>query len=309
MKTNSDKNTPSGNEQNNDNRNRESTEKDRVKNTDNAEQDEDALRKDSTITQKHITSPTANRDDMREEGGEGINEIPGVDDTYRTENIAGHMEVLSTTNTVASDPEGRSPQEAEDDLTGLSPWNPARKKAFAGEAEAEDLKQLFQEQLNDMMSAEKQLIGALPKMADAATSQVLINAFEDHLEVTENHVVRLEQVYRLAGLQPQPEMCEAMQGLVREGEEAIERTRDGSLIRDVALIVAAQKVEHYEIAAYGCLRAIANVLGLHEAAGLLQETLDEEGQADKTLTEIAKDINMEAYKESEPGKRRTRTSL
>lgn len=163
------------------------------------------------------------------------------------------------------------------------------------------LDKFFHDALKDVYNAEKQLLKALPKMAKAATSEELTAAFEDHLAVTEEQVSRLEQVFEASGLKVASKKCEAMEGLVKEGEEAIEDTEDGSLVRDVALIVAAQKVEHYEIASYGSLRDIATLLGHTEAAALLQETLDEEGDADKTLSGIAAQINAEAYEESGGG--------
>lgn len=176
----------------------------------------------------------------------------------------------------------------------------AAKKASSSKQQAEphgteDLKKLFEDILKDTMSAEKQLVKALPKMAKGASSEELKAAFTDHLQVTQGQVTRLEQVFEVCGLKVGSKKCEAMEGLVKEGEEAIEDTEDGSAVRDVALIVAAQKVEHYEIAAYGSLRNLATILGYDEAADLLQETLDEEGDADKTLTGIAEEINVEAY--------------
>jgi len=164
---------------------------------------------------------------------------------------------------------------------------------------ADALKKLFYDMLKDTMSAEKQLVKALPKMAKAATSEELTNALNEHLSVTENQVARLEEVFEAAGLDVGSKTCEAMKGLVAEGEEAIKETDKGSLVRDVALIVAAQKVEHYEIAAYGSLRTLAQVLGLREAANLLQETLDEEGETDKKLTMIAERINVKAEEEDD----------
>lgn len=180
------------------------------------------------------------------------------------------------------------------------PASAAKKQGAQQEqAGSEELKELFHETLKDIYNAEKQLVKALPKMAKAATSQQLIDAFEEHLTVTENQVTRLEQVFEACDLKVSSKKCEAMEGLVQEGQEAIEETEDGSAVRDVALIIAAQKVEHYEIAAYGSLRTIATLLGFDEAAELLQETLDEEGEADKTLTDVAGQINMEAYNEGD----------
>lgn len=164
-------------------------------------------------------------------------------------------------------------------------------------AEATSLKKLYEEGLKDIYNAEKQLLKALPKMAKAATSEELVNAFEEHLAVTEGQVARLEEVFAASGLKVGSKKCAAMEGLVKEGEEAVEETEDGSTVRDVALIMAAQKVEHYEMASYGTLRSIATVLGFDEAADLLQETLDEEGEADKTLTGIAVEVNIEAQDE------------
>lgn len=161
----------------------------------------------------------------------------------------------------------------------------------------DELSKLFKEQLKDVLSAEKQLVRALPKMAKAATSQKLADAFTNHLEETKNQVTRLEQVFELMGAKPTSKLCKAMEGLVKEGEEAIEETDEGTLLRDVVLIIAAQKVEHYEIAAYGSLRSLATVLGLTKVAKLLQQTLDEEGNADKLLTTLSDAINIEAYQE------------
>ncbi|UPT66638.1 MAG: ferritin-like domain-containing protein [Sphingobacteriales bacterium JAD_PAG50586_3] len=177
----------------------------------------------------------------------------------------------------------------------------------SGAEDNSELKKLYHEILKDTYNAEKQLLKALPKMAKGATSEELTAAFEDHLSVTEEQVTRLEQVFEASGLKVSSKKCEAMEGLVKEGEEAIEETEDGSLVRDVALIVAAQKVEHYEIAAYGSLRSIASILGLSEAANLLQETLDEEGDADKTLSDIASQINAEAYESDDEDSSSTRT--
>lgn len=171
------------------------------------------------------------------------------------------------------------------------------KKSTSSSSAPQELRDLFEEILKDTYNAEKQLVKALPKMAKAATSEELAAAFEDHLEVTENQVTRLEQVFESCGLKVSSKKCEAMAGLVKEGEEAVEETEDGSLLRDVALIIAAQKVEHYEIAAYGSLRTLAMIMGEDDAASLLQETLDEEGETDHLLTEIAESINPEAYRE------------
>jgi ferritin-like metal-binding protein YciE len=149
------------------------------------------------------------------------------------------------------------------------------------------------EELKDLYSAEKQLLKALPKMAKASTSEELRSAFETHLEQTEGHVARLEKI----GTQLESTMggkkCKAMEGLVEEGKEIIEEDAEPVLL-DLALIGAAQKVEHYEIAGYGTARTLAELAGEDEVAEILQETLDEEGDTDKLLTKIASDMDTES---------------
>jgi ferritin-like metal-binding protein YciE len=158
-------------------------------------------------------------------------------------------------------------------------------KAAKGQ-ENSPLMELFIEELKDIYWAEQHLVKALPKMAAAATSAQLKKAFKDHLSVTEIQVERLVNVFELLGKKPEGKKCEAMSGLVKEAEELMEDTKDKAT-RDVALIMSAQKVEHYEIATYGSLRTIATQLGLKEASKLFQKTLNEEGEADQALTEIA----------------------
>lgn len=162
------------------------------------------------------------------------------------------------------------------------------------------LKELFLESLQDIYYAEKAITKALPRMQKAATSQQLISAFQDHLTMTENQINRLEQVFQSIGEEAEGKKCEAIEGLVKEAEEIISDTDEGTSTRDVGLILAAQKVEHYEIATYGGLRQLAITLGLNEAAQLLQQTLDEEKQTDLLLTGIAEnDINYQAAGEME----------
>lgn len=144
-------------------------------------------------------------------------------------------------------------------------------------------------QLQDLSSAEEQLIDALPKMADAAANPDLKSAFQTHLVETRGQKTRLDEAFRLLGMKPESETCEAMQGLIAEGEEII--TLDGEPdVKDAALIAAAQRVEHYEMAGYGCARTFARRLGHNEVARLLQETLEEEGNADKILSHIAEGV-------------------
>jgi ferritin-like metal-binding protein YciE len=151
------------------------------------------------------------------------------------------------------------------------------------------LKKLYVEELRDVYNAENQLLKALPKMAKGASSEELKEAFETHLGQTEEHVVRLEEIFTRLGEKPTGKTCKAMKGLVEEGAEMLEEEGEDSVI-DAGLIGAAQRVEHYEIAAYGTLRTFANLLGEEEAVELLQQTLDEEGETDKLLTELAEDI-------------------
>jgi ferritin-like metal-binding protein YciE len=153
---------------------------------------------------------------------------------------------------------------------------------------------LFVLQIEDLYDAEQRIIKALPKMADSATSKPLKAAFQHHLRETEQHVTRLEKVFSIIGMSPRRETCEAMKGLIAEGDEAVGAGGDPD-VRDAALIAAAQRVEHYEIAGYGTARTIAEQLGHKEVARILQETLDEEGAADKKLTEIAESrVNVKA---------------
>lgn len=155
------------------------------------------------------------------------------------------------------------------------------------------MRDLFVQELKDLYNAENQLVKALPKMAKAATDPELQRAFQNHLSETINQVNRIEQICANLEIAPKGKKCKAMEGLIQEGTEAIVEYNDDN-VRDAALIAAAQRVEHYEIAGYGCARTVAKLLGYDEAAELLQATLDEEGNADKMLTSIAENINVEA---------------
>jgi ferritin-like metal-binding protein YciE len=156
-----------------------------------------------------------------------------------------------------------------------------------------NLRDVYIEQLKDLYSAETQLIKALPKMAKAATSPELAQGFEDHLEQTKEHVARLEQIFEKLEEKPTGKTCKAMEGLVKEGAEAIEEDASPAA-KDALLIAAAQRVEHYEIAGYGSVKTYAGLLGEDEAAELLSETLHEEVDTDEKLTEAAESINVEA---------------
>jgi ferritin-like metal-binding protein YciE len=156
------------------------------------------------------------------------------------------------------------------------------------------LEDLFVHELKDIYHAEKQLVKALPKMAKAATSEKLREGFEEHLEQTKGQVERLEQIFQIMELEPRGSKCEAMEGLIEEGGEILEEDLEDAL-RDAALIGAAQKVEHYEIASYGTLAAFARHMGLSEAEELLRETLEEEKQTDQKLTKLAlSEVNLKA---------------
>lgn len=147
------------------------------------------------------------------------------------------------------------------------------------------IKELFVEQIRDLYDAEKQLVKALPKLAKAVESEELAQALRNHLEETQNQVARLEKIFGMAGVAAKGKPCKGMKGLIEEGSEAAQE-EEGDL-RDLAIIAGAQKVEHYEISAYGTARTIAEQLGLDEAAKLLQQTEDEERAADSKLTELA----------------------
>jgi ferritin-like metal-binding protein YciE len=155
------------------------------------------------------------------------------------------------------------------------------------------LQQLYVDQLRDLYSAESQLVKALPKMAKAAQSDALREGFEQHLEQTKGHVERLEQIFSAMDESPKGRKCAGMEGLIDEGEEVIKEQSSTDAL-DAGLIASAQRVEHYEIAGYGSVRAFAELLGEDGAVNLLRQTLDEEKETDEKLTEISKDVNAQA---------------
>lgn len=182
--------------------------------------------------------------------------------------------------------------------------DPAKKTTPTGTANNEhenensNLRKFFISALKDIYFAENAIIEALDKMQEAATTEELKDAFEDHQLQTKKHVSRLEKVFKLLDEKPEKKECEAIKGIIKEGEEIIKSTEDGSMTRDAALIIAAQKVEHYEIATYGGLVQLAITMGHDKAADLLEETLQEEEDTDYHLTEIAEtSINFEAEQE------------
>lgn len=167
---------------------------------------------------------------------------------------------------------------------------------------AQGLRELFEDQLKDLYWAEKALTKSMPKVIKNVTSQELVDALTYHVQLTVKQVKRLEDVFETLGTKAEAEKCEAMAGLIKEGEDIMESTEEG-VVRDAGIISAVQKMEHYEIASYGTLRSFAEILGENEAAALLEETLNEEKEADIKLSEIAESsINLEAAEYEESGK-------
>lgn len=162
----------------------------------------------------------------------------------------------------------------------------------------QDLRELYIDELKDLYNAENQLVKALPKLAKAASSDELREGFEEHLEQTKGHVQRLEQIFEMLGESAKGKKCAGMEGLVEEGQEMIDEDFEGS-VKDAGLIGAAQRVEHYEIAAYGTVKAFAQTLGENEHVDLLEQTLQEEKETDEKLTELAEQINTQATSEAE----------
>ena len=179
--------------------------------------------------------------------------------------------------------------------------NGAQSKAKSEGSEKDGmLEEFFKDEIKDIYWAEKHLVKTLPKMAKAATSPDLKEAFTNHLEETKVHVERLEQVFELLEEKVQAKKCDAMDGITKEGDGIVEETETGTATRDVGLILAGQKVEHYEISTYGGLAQLARNLGRDDVAELLEQTLEEEKAADQLLTTVAEDkINYEAAEEEE----------
>lgn len=166
--------------------------------------------------------------------------------------------------------------------------------------EINSLRELYIDHLRDLYDAENQLIKALPRMAKEASSDELRQAVEEHLEQTRGQAERLEQIFEQLGEKPKGKKCKGMQGVIEEGKETLEEDMEEET-KDAAIIAAAQRVEHYEIAGYGTARTYANLLGENEAAELLEETLNEEKETDQKLTQLAEEINVEAAEGSEEG--------
>ncbi len=157
----------------------------------------------------------------------------------------------------------------------------------------ENLEQLFLQELRDLYDAEDQITEALPKMIEAAHYPQLKNALQDHLNVTGKQIERLDQIFDILGEDASGQTCKGMKGVIKEGDEIISQGGDNATV-DAGIISAAQRVEHYEMAGYGTVRTYAELLGQQQIASLLQQTLDEEKEADETLTEIARSVNIEA---------------
>lgn len=210
--------------------------------------------------------------------------------TSQKEYIIFHMKTATksrTSSAAAKSTASRSTQNG-----GGKKANPATKAKVSENGSAEQKEQtpfekLFEDLLKDIYWAELHLVKALQKMSEAATTPELQDAFEDHLYTTKKHASRLERVFKLIGKPAQGKKCAAMEGLTEEADEIIKNTEDGTMTRDAGLIIAAQKVEHYEIASYGSLVQVALTLGYDEAAHILERTLNEEEKADHTLTIIA----------------------
>ena len=212
---------------------------------------------------------------------------------------------MPTTNTRSSvrtrrkGPENKSSVKPSNGSSTKSPAKKSLKAENGSDQGHSQLEKLFTDSLKDIYWAEKHLTKSLPKMKKKATTDELKSAIEEHLAQTEEHVKRLEQVFEICGKKAQAKKCDAMEGLSKEGDSIVEETEDGSMTRDAGIIMAAQKVEHYEIATYGSLVQFAKTLGMDKAAELLHKTLDEEKQADEKLTEIAEwHVNMEAEQEN-----------
>ena len=181
----------------------------------------------------------------------------------------------------------------------LSSENESEMEESDSAMESSKLMKLFEDELKDIYWAEKALTKAIPKMIKNATSEDLVEALENHLEETQEHVSRVEEVFGLLEKKAIAKKCEAMDGLIKEAAEIMEDCEEGAM-RDAGIISAGQKVEHYEIASYGTLRTFAEILGLDEAVELLQQTLDEEKAADEKLTEVAMSaVNIQAASEEE----------
>ena len=194
---------------------------------------------------------------------------------------------------------GRRASQKEGEENGQKPSGSSSAPKSGRSSSGNTIKKMFEDLLKDTYGAEKQLMKALPKVASAVSDEDLRFAIEDHIEKTERHIKRAEKVFRVLRLNTESVKCEAMEGLIEEADEIIQENEEGP-VRDSALIIGCQKIEHYEIAAYGSLVQLAKTMGENEIADLLQQTLDEEKEADQLLTELAvSGINISAENEPE----------
>ncbi len=210
----------------------------------------------------------------------------------RSENVSGR----------GQQPTGERVSQGSAERSGSGAGNAKKESGASGSGGSPQgespLEKFFLAQLKDIYYAEQKITRSLPKMQEAATTEELKDAFEDHLHQTQRHVKRLEKVFQTLNKKAEGEKCEAIEGIAREVDSIIEETEEGTFTRDAALIIAAQKVEHYEIATYGGLVQLAITMGLHDAADLLDKTLIEEEDTDSLLTEIAENqINLRAEHE------------
>lgn len=206
----------------------------------------------------------------------------------------------ANSNGVARGKQGTSKTKQSGKATSGAASRSSSQSAVAEQGMDEMLEKLFVDSLKDIYYAEKLLAKSLPKMAKAATTDELKEAILQHKEETDTHVERLEQVFEMMGKRPQAKKCDAMDGLKKEADSIVEETEAGTHTRDVGIIMASQKIEHYEIATYGCLTTLAKTFGMDDVAELLHQTLEEEKACDELLTSIAENnINYEAGQEDE----------
>ncbi len=192
----------------------------------------------------------------------------------------------------------RNPQNEEIQNKSSADIKTTKETGKTSQKNSESLRKVFEEELKDIYGAEKQLIIALPEMAREAHTEELKQAFEDHLEETKEHAKRIEKIFGLLSLDREAKKCKAMAGLIEEGKDIIKDFEKGSA-RDSALIIGAQKIEHYEIAAYGSLCELAEVMGKHQIANILDTTLEEEEEADSLLTSISETVNDNAFNDTD----------
>lgn len=205
---------------------------------------------------------------------------------------------MATKTSSLDNKETTSTKSSETTATSTKPMRVDNAKVDADEMKNSPLHKFFVSALKDIYFAENAIVDALQKMEAAATTEELKEAFEDHQLQTKKHISRLEKVFKLIDEKPEKKECKAIKGIIEEGEEIMKSTEEGSMTRDAALIIAAQKVEHYEIATYGGLAQLAITMGHDKAADLLEKTLQEEEDTDYNLTEIAEMyINFDAQQE------------